>query len=1081
MASKKSEDPSSRGAPETRKSCAEGQAADRPERRRRRGSANAPADEALRESERRVRRKLDAILAPEADVGALELSDIIDCESLQKLMDQFYRLTRIGIGIIDLRGRVLVGTGWQEICTQFHRINPESCRLCVESDLQLSRGVPAGTFRLYRCKNNMWHISTPVVLGDKHVGNIFLGQFLFDDEKPDYETFRQQARRFGFDEVEYLAALDRVPRWSRDTVDAAMSFYTAFAGMIVHLSYSNVELAGALADRNRAEEERVARVHFLESLDRVNQAIQQATDVEEMLWDVAEATLSVFRADRAWLLYPCNPNAPSFRVPVECTRTEYPGACALDLEMPMSPGQARDMRDALASDDPACYTLGSKRPVSEETARQFGVQAQMFMAVYPKTGEPWMFGMHQCSHARVWTEDERRLFKQIGRRIGDALGELLVFRDLRESEKQYRDLVDRMIDVIYALDCRGIVTSVNPAIETLLGFTPEEVVGTHFGVFLDEESRPRAQEAFERVLREGEATDTTVMVDRTGGLHYVEFASSAIEQDGRVVGTRGMIRDVTDRKRAEDLVRAQRNLGEALGATSSLDEGLRLCLETAIRVAQMDCGGVYLADEFSGALKLVRHQGLSAAFVASVSEFAADSPNTWITSVVAPLYTDVLTFDAPPDEARQNEGLRAMAMLPVRHEDRVIGYMGVASHVLEEVPAYCRPALETTANQMGSAIARLKAEQALRDSEQRYRNLVENSTYGVVIHQDTEVLYVNRAAVDMLGYASPREILGRSVLDFVHPSGRAGVVARVRKALEWGEPAPPAEERFLAKDGRVVDVEVTGTRMTYRGRPAVQAAFVNVTERRRAEERLRQMEMQLAHVSRVSAMGEMVAGVAHEISQPLYAVMNFAKASGNCLAAEGELDVKTLREWNHAIVEAAGRAGEIIQRLRDFARRAPPIRGRVDANDAVHEAVELLAFEARHRGIDVSLHLSETAPSVSADRVQIQQVLVNLLQNALEALGDGVTGRLKRVTIRTRLSKKTVTISVADNGTGLPLDESKIFDPFVTTKPDGLGIGLAISRTIVEAHDGRLWATSNPDGGATFHLTLPVAGGQDAH
>lgn len=211
-------------------------------------------EKALRESETQVRRKLDAILLPEADISAFELSDIIDSDKIQKLMDEFYRLTNVGIGIIDLHGKVLVGTGWQDICTKFHRVNPESCRLCNESDLELSNNVPVGTFKLYQCKNNMWDMATPIMLGDKHVGNIFLGQFLFDDQTPDYEMFRQQARRFGFNEQEYIAALDRVPRWSRNTVNAAMSFYTGFAGLIGNLSYGNIKLVNALEARKMVDE-----------------------------------------------------------------------------------------------------------------------------------------------------------------------------------------------------------------------------------------------------------------------------------------------------------------------------------------------------------------------------------------------------------------------------------------------------------------------------------------------------------------------------------------------------------------------------------------------------------------------------------------------------------------------------------------------------------------------------------------------------------------------------------------------------------------------------------------------------------
>ncbi len=833
-------------------------------------------------------------------------------------------------------------------------------------------------------------------------------------------------------------------------------------------------VARDVTERRRAEEARRGRVHFLESLDRVNRAIQQADDVERMLWDAAEVVRSIYDCDRVWLLYPCDPDAPSFRVPVERTRPEYPGACVINQEVPMTRGLARDLADALASDEPVCSTFGTERPVCEQIAAQFDVASQICMAVYPKTGEPWVFGMHQCSHARAWTEEERRLFQQIGRRLGDALGELLIFRDLRESEKRYRDLVDRMTDVIFTLDRRGVVTSVNPVIESLLGFTPDEITGTHFGAFLLEDSLPQTQRTFERVLSEGEATDSAVMIHKDGGLRYVEYSSSAIERHRDVVGVRGILRDVTDRKQAEDLVRVQRDLGAALGATNSLDEGLRLGLEAAIRVAQMDCGGVYLVDEFSGSLELACHRGLRPAFVAAVSHYEPDSPHVRLLKETQPIYTEHGRLDLPRNDAEPRGGLRAFATLPLRHEDRVIGHMNVASHVREDVPESCRPALEAIANQMGGAIARLRAEQSLRDSEQRYRDLVENSTYGVAIHQDGRIRYANRAALGMLGYGSMEEIVDKSVLDFVHPDDQAEIASRIRGVLETGTPAPPVERRLLAADGRVVDVEVSGTRLTYRGRPAIQSIFADVTERKQAQERLHEMETQLAHVSRVSAMGEMVAGIAHEISQPLYAVVNFAKASGNCLAAEGELDVETLREWNAAMAETAARAGGIIQRLRDFVRRAPPHRARVDVNEVVRESVDLLAFEAHRRGVTLSPELSEPAPAAFVDRVQIQQVLVNLIQNALEALdGPGGNGR-PRVAIRTGASGPFATISVADNGPGLPQDATKIFDAFVTTKAGGLGMGLAISRTIVEAHDGEISAASNPGGGAVFQLKLPT-------
>jgi len=213
------------------------------------------AEAALRKSEAKVRRKLRAILEPGQGLAELGLADIFDCDALQAMMDEFYRITGVGIGIVDMRGAVLVATGWQDICVRFHRAHPQTCSACQESDVQLSSGVPPGEFRLYRCKNNMWDIATPLMLGDQHVGNIFLGQFLFEDEIPDREFFRRQAREYGFDEKAYLEALDRVPRWSRGKVDAVMRFYSMFADMIASLSYGNIKLAWSIAEKDALYEE----------------------------------------------------------------------------------------------------------------------------------------------------------------------------------------------------------------------------------------------------------------------------------------------------------------------------------------------------------------------------------------------------------------------------------------------------------------------------------------------------------------------------------------------------------------------------------------------------------------------------------------------------------------------------------------------------------------------------------------------------------------------------------------------------------------------------------------------------------
>lgn len=182
----------------------------------------------------------------EENIGNLTLADILDIGDIQLLMSNFYEIAHIPMSITDNNGKVLVGVGWQDICMEFHRVHPETSKKCIESDTKLTMGISKGEFRLYNCKNNMWDIATPLIIGNKHLGNIFSGQFFFEDEEIDYEFFRKQAQKYGFNEEEYIKALDAVPRLSRETVDKGMAFFTKLADIISRMSYNNVRLNESL-------------------------------------------------------------------------------------------------------------------------------------------------------------------------------------------------------------------------------------------------------------------------------------------------------------------------------------------------------------------------------------------------------------------------------------------------------------------------------------------------------------------------------------------------------------------------------------------------------------------------------------------------------------------------------------------------------------------------------------------------------------------------------------------------------------------------------------------------------------------
>jgi C4-dicarboxylate-specific signal transduction histidine kinase len=256
---------------------------------------------------------------------------------------------------------------------------------------------------------------------------------------------------------------------------------------------------------------------------------------------------------------------------------------------------------------------------------------------------------------------------------------------------------------------------------------------------------------------------------------------------------------------------------------------------------------------------------------------------------------------------------------------------------------------------------------------------------------------------------------------------------------------------------------------------ALVAVARDVTDRHRAEEQARQHLQSLAHVSRVSSMGEMASAIAHEINQPLTAIANYAYACIRLLRG-GRATGEEALEIMQRVAGEAERAGEVVRKMRSFVRGEEGQVSAVDANFLVAEVLQLATPEARQSGVELVPALAPGLPETLADSIQIQQVLLNLVRNAVEAIVAGDSPE-RSVRIETGLREPGyVEIRVCDTGPGLaPEALEKVFEPFYTTKADGIGIGLALSRSIADAHGGRLWATANPARGATFHLTLPVA------
>jgi PAS domain S-box-containing protein len=367
------------------------------------------------------------------------------------------------------------------------------------------------------------------------------------------------------------------------------------------------------------------------------------------------------------------------------------------------------------------------------------------------------------------------------------------------------------------------------------------------------------------------------------------------------------------------------------------------------------------------------------------------------------------------------------------------------------------------------------AEEVLRQQEQIIEVAFDNAPLPTVsIAPDGRVLRANRAAAMALAY-DVDELPGVRMLDLVAAEDRDGVGGMLRSVAAGEDQGLGGPEwHYLRKDGGlVIGRSHASTVRDASGEPAMLVLqFEDRTERRRIGQELARVRDDLAHVGRVYTVGELATGIAHEINQPLSAISSYAQAC-RFLIQGGRADAERLDDVLEKISECSRRAGAVIQRLRDFVRKCESERLRVGADELVRGVAQLVAVDARFQEIGLELDLPESSIEVTVDRVQIQQVLLNLLLNALDAMRDREDGK---IAVRVTTAGEELVISVRDQGVGIsPEVGERVFESFFSTKDNGMGVGLAISRSIVEAHGGRVWHTPNEGLGTTFHVALPIA------
>lgn len=954
-----------------------------------------------------------------------KLQDLIDMSLFQTMLDRLNELYPFPSAIVDVQGNILVANAWQDVCAKFHRLHPQAAMQCKISDQYISNHLQeANPSLIYSCPHGLVDCATPIIIEGEHLGNLFAGQIFL--EKPDTMYFRKQALHYGFDEPEYLKAVEKVPVLSRTQLEK----YLELIGSLVKILVENGSDKLKKIEGQKIIQESEAR--FKSLFDAAPDAIFLADTETGIIIDANHAA------------------------------TKLLGRPASEI-IGMHQSQLHPSRNEQFSKRTfRHHALGGKEPkeiplVENLIVRVDGteVPVEIMASTITINGKPIIQGIFRDITLRKQVE-----------------------ANLSASERNYRTLAENLPDVIARFDKDLRYTYVNPVIQQITGFPDKAFIGkTNEDLQMPPEIICLWNEKLHKVFEEGEQHIFEFTFQANNLLRY--FSALLVPEfgaNGKVDTVLSVARDITSIKKSENILKVQHDYGILLSHISDLNMALTRLVDYVFQLDGIDCGSIHLINQSSGSIDLIVSSGLSEQFVSQISHFPSDSSRAAILNYGLPVYRTYQEIITSNILSIIQEGLRSYSVIPILHNGKAIASLNLASKLYDEIPADTRIALESIASNLGGTISRIQAEKKLQESEEKYKLAFKTSPDSININRlDGVYVEINDGFTSLMGYTK-EEIIGRSSKElniWAIPKDREKLIEGLRKEGK----VENLESVFQSKDGFLRTALMSATLIPINNEPHILSITRDITDRKKVETELVLAKEKAEESDRLKTA--FLANMSHELRTPMNGILGFAD-----LLADESLSNEERSEYLRVINDSGQSLLDVITNIVDISKidsnqiglRIRPF----SLNSLLDELMKWFSSEKiikdkSHLHVEIEKPLPDEQCIITSDQVKIRHVFSLLLNNSAKFTSEGF------IRFGYSVQKQSVRFFVQDSGKGIRAEkQASIFERFrqedetLSRKYGGIGLGLTIAKGLVELMEGQIGVDSEVGKGSTFWFEVPL-------